>query len=227
MNIVAAHNWTPAAWDSARPTGPDRPRRAMSTGRAIRERAVVHVADVELDREYGTPEMSRAVGFRSVLAVPMLRDGVPLGVLAVGRAEPGPFSDSQIALLQTFADQAVIAIETVRLFKELQQKNQSLTQAHAQVTESLERQTATSEILKVISRSPSDLQPVFDMIADSAARLCDGIDVTIFRVDSDVLRVVAHQGSIPAFYVGQARPIARGTPSSRAVLDRRTIHVAD
>src|SRR5262245_27880195 len=152
MNIVAAHNWTPAAWDVARRTWPARPSRAMATGRAILERAVVHVPDVELDREYGTPEMSRAVGFRSVLAVPMLRDGVPLGVLAVGRAAPGPFSDSQIALLQTFADQAVIAIENVRLFKELQQKNQALTQAHAQVTESLERQTATSEILKVISR---------------------------------------------------------------------------
>src|SRR5262249_42502429 len=89
------------------------------------------------------------------------------------------------------------------------------------------QQTATSEILKVISRSPSDLQPVFDMIADSAARLCDGIDVTIFRVDSDMLRVVAHQGPIPAFYIGQARPMVRGSPSSRAILDRRTIHVAD
>src|SRR5262245_8301411 len=110
-----------------------------------------------------------------------------------------------------------------RLEEALKGKAEALKlQAEAQ-----DQQTATSEILKVISRSPSDLQPAFDMIADSAARLCDGIDVTIFRVDSDVLRVVAHQGPIPAFYIGQARPIVRGSPSSRAVLDRRTIHVTD
>ena len=93
--------------------------------------------------------------------------------------------------------------------------------------EAQDHQTATSEILKVISRSPSDVQPVFDMIAESAARLCDAIDVTIFQVDSNVLRVVVHRGLIPSASVGQTRPMVRETPTGRAVLDRRTIHVAD
>ena len=98
----------------------------------------------------------------------MLRDGDPIGAVAVSRAEAGEFSERQIALLQTFADQAVIAIENVRLFTELEEKNRALTEAHAQVTESLEQQTATSEILRVIASSPTDLQPVFDAIAESA-----------------------------------------------------------
>ena len=101
--------------------------------------------DAELDAEFQDPALGRAIGYRSVLSVPMLRESVPVGVISVGRAAPGPFSDEQIALLQTFADQAVIAIETVRLFTELQEKNRALTNAHGQVTEALEQQTATSE----------------------------------------------------------------------------------
>ena len=103
----------------------------------------------------------------------MLREGAPIGVIAVTRAEPRPFSDSEIELLKTFADQAVIAIENVRLFTELQDKNRAVTEAHAQVTESLDQQTATSEILQVISSSPTATQPVFDIVADRAMRLCD------------------------------------------------------
>src|SRR5438309_10185963 len=99
----------------------------------------------------------------------MLREGTPIGVIVVNRAEPGPFSDSEIELLKTFADQAVIAIENVRLFTELQEKNRALTDAHAQVTESLEQQTATTEILQVITDSQTDVQPVLDAVADSAA----------------------------------------------------------
>src|SRR5207244_5099485 len=101
-----------------------------------------------------------------------LRDGVALVALRIRRLEVRPFSDKQVELLKTFANQAVIAIENVRLFTELQEKNQALTQAHAQVSESLEQQTATSEILRAISSSPTDLQPVFDTIVRNAVRLC-------------------------------------------------------
>src|SRR2546422_6724903 len=128
-------------------------------------------------------------GSRSRLAVPILREGEPVGIFVVSRVEARPFTDEQIELLKTFADQAVIAIENVRLFTELQEKNRALTQTHAQVTEALDQQTATAEILGVISSSPTDIQPVFAALATSAARLCDAFDAAIHRMDGDVLRL--------------------------------------
>jgi hypothetical protein len=138
----------------------------------------------------------------------MLRRDEAIGTISVTRREPGGFTDDEIALLKTFADQAVIAIENVRLFTELQEKNWALTQAHAQVTEALEQQTATREILRVISSSPTNVQPVFDTLAESAARLCDAVDAVIARVDGDRLWFVAHHGPIPSGLVGAARPPA-------------------
>src|SRR5262249_53920738 len=139
-----------------------------------------------------------AVGVRSLLGVPMLRDGEPLGAIVVGREDPGPFTEQQIALLQTFADQAVIAIENVRLFTELQDKNRALTAAHAQVSEALEQQTATAEILRVISSSPTDVQPVFDAIARSAAVLCHAPIAGVFRYDEELVDFVATNEEFPA-----------------------------
>jgi GAF domain-containing protein len=197
MDIVAAHNWSPAAWTSARRRLPGPPSRALLTGRAILERAVVHVPDVALDPEFDSDDLRRRVGFRSGLAVPLLSDGVPVGAIGVGRAEPGPFSDNQVALLKTFADQAVIAIENLRLFTELQQKNQALMQAHAQVTEALEQQTATSEILRVISGSLIEVQPVFDAIVAAAVRLCGARYGTLYRRYGDTVDCVAHADITP------------------------------
>ncbi len=120
-----------------------------------------------------------------MLAVPLMRDGVPIGAIGVGRPEPGPFPQNQITLLQTFADQAVIAIENVRLFKELDARNRELTEA-------LEQQTATSEILRVLSRSPTDAQPVFDAIAAAALKLCDANSANVFTFDGELLHLAAH-----------------------------------
>src|SRR5262249_39469225 len=140
---------------------------ASGQARAIRDRAIVHIPDMLADPSYGIRDAALASGFRAVLVVPMLREEHAIGGIAIGRDEAGAFPDKQVELLQTFADQAVIAIENVRLFKELEAKNASLTEA-------LDQQTATGDILRVISSSPTDVQPVFDSIVRSAVRLPDG-----------------------------------------------------
>ena len=143
-----------------RPAGRD-----TGVTRAIATGTVCMIEDVLEDPDYLIASASAVGGFRSVLAVPLLRDGRTIGGIAVGRPEAGPFPDSQVALLQTFADQAVIAIENVRLFKELGARNRDLTEA-------LEQQTATSDILRVISQSQTDVQPVFDTIAAQRPSRC-------------------------------------------------------
>src|SRR5262249_48201512 len=166
----------------------------------------------------------RAIGFRSVLSVPMLRDGVPLGAISVARAEPGPFSDNQIELLKTFADQAVIAIENGRLFTELQTSNRELTTA-------LDRQTATAEILRVISKSQTEVQPVFDAIVDNAIRLFRGWAVAVMRSDGQLLHLVAARGGIPGTEEYLRRqspwPIQGLLPASRCVAHRKLIHMRE
>jgi len=136
------------------------------------------------------------------------------------RRRCGPLDDH-------LGDQAVIAIENVRLFNELQEKNKALTTAHAQVTEALEQQTATSEILRVISSSPIDVQPVFDAVAESAARLCESFDSAIWGQEGDELRLVAHHGAIPQTGSESFLPLIPSTVGGRSVLDGRTVHIAD
>jgi GAF domain-containing protein len=203
--------------------------RGTSNGRAVLEGRTVHVADMQNETEefpQGS-ENARRMGHRTVLAVPLMREGIAIGTIIVRRTEAHLFAERQVALLQTFADQAVIAIENVRLFTELQEKNQDLTQAHAQVTESLEQQTATSEILRVISGSPTDVQPVFDAVVENAARLCGADDAVIQQVDGGVLKLVAHFGEMPAPPEHASMPITRDMAVGGAVLDRRTVHVHD
>src|SRR4030095_895566 len=138
--------------------------RGTVAGRAVLERRSVHVADLQAEpKEFPIGHaLAREFGYRAVVSVPLLGEGKVIGTINLRRTDVRPFTEAQIALLQTFADQAVIAIENVRLFKELQEKNKALTEAHAQVTETLEQQTATGEILRVIASSPTDVQPVFD-----------------------------------------------------------------
>src|SRR5262249_51703477 len=144
----------------------------------------------------------------------------PLGLLSFAVWRFRPFTDKQIALLKTFADQSVIAIENVRLFKELQERNRDLTEA-------LEQQTATGEILSVIASSPTDIQPVLDVVAKNVARLCEATDAQIYRLDGDVLRRVAVFGEIPTGEIGEERTVERGWLGGRAVVDRQAIHVHD
>src|SRR5262245_14418325 len=160
-----------------------------------------------------------------------MREGVAIGTVSCRRVQARLFTERQVALLQTFADQAVIAIENVRLFTELQQKNEALTQAHAQVTESLEQQTATSEILRVISSSPTDVQPVFDAIVRSAERLCAGQFSVLFLFDGELLHFVAHHNLGPealeeAKRIWPTRPV-RASGTGRAILEQRVVQIAD
>src|SRR5262245_65097021 len=138
------------------PAGLDR---GTVSGRVLLDRKVVHVPDVLADPEYTYGEVQKIGGYRTVLGVPLLREGTPIGVMAMNRCAVRPFSDKQIELLTTFADQAVIAIENVRLFDEVQARTRELS-------ESLEQQTATSEVLQVISSSPGELRPVFQAMLE-------------------------------------------------------------
>src|SRR5262249_7243542 len=203
-----------------------------ATGRAILTGRPVHIPDVREDFDYTLDALRDAAELRSVLSVPMIRDGNPIGTITVASGVTSrPFSDTQIALLKTFADQAVIAIENVLLFTELQEKNQALTQAHAQVTETLEQQTATAEILRVISQSQTDVQPVFDTIVRSAVRLCDGLFSALNRFDGELIHPVARHNYTPEALEEQhrifpARP-TRGLGVGRAILERAVVHIPD
>jgi signal transduction histidine kinase len=215
VTFDAHHGMTEQEVAGSRNTFPLRIDRGTAVGRAILDRQTTHIHDIRGDAEYGVRAWQTS--FRTVLAVPLLREGVPVGAIGLWRREVQPFSEKQIKLVETFAAQAVIAIENVRLFKELEARNSALT-------ESLEQQTATSEILRVISSSPTDAQPVFDAIAANAARLCSANDAQVLRVEREALHLVAAFGvsAMPS-----VRRLTRGHLVGRAVIDRKTIHVRD
>jgi GAF domain-containing protein len=213
ISFVAHHNMTPEQVEQTQQRFPTPATRASASGRAILDRQVIQIEDIRDDPEYVLFGAQRNLQFRTVLAVPLLKDGKPLGALGMWRREVKPFTENQINLVKTFADQAVIAIENVRLFNELK--------------ESQERQTATSEILGVIASSPTDVQPVLDVVAENAARLCESIDAQIFRLEGNILRRVAVYGGIPAGQIGEEIAVERGWLSGRAVVDRQAIHVHD
>src|SRR5262245_1378398 len=198
------------------------PGRASIVGRVALEQKSVAVADVLADTEFDRYQWQKLGDFRSIVEVPLLREGNLLGVLLLHRKEARPFTAQQVALLETFADQAVIAIENARLFEEVQSRTKELA-------ESLKQQTATADVLKVISRSALDLQRVLDALVESAARLCNAYDAAILQVSGDALRLVAHHGNIATpGPVGQATiPLVRRHVAGRAVLEGRTIHVPD
>jgi two-component system, NtrC family, sensor kinase len=202
---------------------PQSPGRGSTVGRVALDGRVVHIPDVLDDPEYQATAYQKTFGFRTILGVPLLREGTTIGVFALTRDEVNPFTEKQIELVTTFADQAVIAIENVRLFDEVQARTRDLT-------ESLQQQTATADVLKVISRSTFDLQTVLQTLVESAARLCDADKVNITRQRDGVFYRAEAYGFSQEFmdYVKDV-PIKaeRGSAFGRALLEGRAIHIPD
>jgi GAF domain-containing protein len=194
------------------------PDRGSASGRALLEGAVIHIPDVQKDPDFTFTDAARLGDFRANLGVPMLREGTPVGVFSLTRSEPRPFTDKQIALVTTFADQAAIAIENARLFDEVQAKTRDLTEA-------LTYQTGSSNILSVIASSPTDVGPVLKAIVESACELCEAYDAVVVLKDGDDLRFSAHHGPIPLSQ--EKLPINRNWVTGRAVVDKVPIHVHD
>jgi GAF domain-containing protein len=184
-----------------------KPGRGSVFGRAIVEGRTVHIPDVAADPEWERTDQSRVSGIRAAVGVPLLREGVIVGILVVIRTEPRAFSQKQIELLETFADQAVIAIENVRLFDEVQARTRELS-------ESLEQQTATSEVLQVISSSPGELEPVFNAMLENATRICHAEFGTLYLRETDAFRAVAIHNAPPAYVQARKRALVRPPPDS-------------
>ena len=197
--------------------------RGLISGRAVLERRIVHVHDVLADPEFTLLDAQKLGSFRTALGVPLLREGIPIGAIFLSRPTVDPFTQQQIDLVATFADQAVIAIENVRLFDEVQARTTELSEA-------LEYQTATGEVLNVISRSPTQLQPVLDTIVQTAARLCSADYSYIARYADNALHLVAELRVIPehlTYLARKAISIDRGAVIGRVAIEKRTIHVPD
>jgi class 3 adenylate cyclase/putative methionine-R-sulfoxide reductase with GAF domain len=228
LRLVAAHN-TPPALAQSRQASPFRPGPETPTGRMVATKSVTHVADLAAERGYRERdplyvEGVEVGGIRTLLSVPIVKENELIGAFSIYRQEVRPFTDKQIELVQNFAAQAVIAIENARLLSELRQRTDELS-------ESLEQQTATSEVLKVISSSPSDLQPVFRSMLENSVRICEAKFGQMFLCEGDKVRAVA-QLDVPAALVQEDERRGAFQPSPegglmRAILTKHVIHIDD
>ncbi len=222
---VAGSNNAEAAYVKFLSEHPISPDRTSIVGRTSIERRTVHLPDCLADPEYASHDYQRVGKHRSMLGVPLLRDGVAIAVIGLLRTVVKPFTPKQIELVTTFADQAMIAIENVRLFEAEQQRTHELSEA-------LEQQTATSDVLKVISSSPGELEPVFEALLANATRLCGASYGNMWLCEGDALRTAALYGALPVDFAEQWRSgtLFRGSPglpAVRAAQTRQAVHVAD
>ena len=217
FRILASWNFPPEVHEMLE-RHPLMPGHPSAIGRAGASLKPVCIPDVLADPDYGlTGEQSRA-RYRATLAVPLLREGRLIGALSLNRSEPGAFTGKQIELVTTFADQAVIAIENVRLFDEVQAKTKDLTEA-------LAYQTGSSNVLRVIASSPTDVDPVLKAIVESARELCEANDAVALLKDGENLRFSAHSGPIAVTL--DRWPISRNWTAGRAFMDQKPVHVRD
>ena len=229
FHIVVTHN-TPRALVEARLRSPPRPNPKNLFGRIVATKTVIHIADFSAEEqehfEPGSPDQLAGVelgGVKTLLIVPLLKENELVGLFSLMRGEVKPFTDKQIALVTNFAAQAVIAIENARLLNELRERTTDLTEA-------LERQTATSEVLQVISSSPGDLEPVFATMLEWAARICDATFGNIFRWDGDALHLIATHNTPPALADTRRRSPLRPHPNGpfdRVLKTRTVAHIPD
>jgi len=194
------------------------PGRGSVVGRALVAKKAVQINDVSADPEYAYPDMQEAAGYRTLLGVPLMRQEEAIGVLFLGRRTVEPFTDKQIELVSTFADQAVIAIENARLFDEVQAKTRDLEEA-------LRYQTGSAGILNVIASSPTDVKPVLKAIVESACELCGAYDALVRLKEGDGLAFGAHHGPLPVSL--EHVPITENSTAGAAVIGRRPVHVHD
>ncbi len=223
MRVVAMNN-APHAFAEMRRRDPYIPLEKSILGPVVRTKKLAHVSDITTEEPYASSPLAKVGGARTALGVPMLKDNQLVGAIAFYRQEVKPFSDKQVGLLQNFAAQAVIAIENTRLLNELRQRTTDLT-------ESLEQQTATSEVLRVISSSPGDLEPVFGTMLENAIRICEANFGNMFLIEDGMFRTVAMHNA-PAAYAnartagGPFRPPADSGPG-RLVSSKDVVHIAD